>query len=347
MDDAGLTTENMVEDARKMLEDFKECHRSMPTWLTKYNIMQGKFKLDLLLTAMLDFAPMSGGPERGQGSLRYVAAAICACSGPRRESDETANALSALAMTWFARFLWTFRMHSSYKKYSNEANPSGQATPTSVETSGFMFDAVGHRNSTMATKVFKRQRQFCPITGVGSRVHFDNNDDTDFLCADMENSHIFKRAAAEFNLDNPIDSCRYAMTTWDIIRNYMALTDEEMEAIVPTIDDPISSSPSTVTEIPNEYTIQLHHPKFRHVFPVLPVGGREHRVVFKDYSNSDPPIPLPNTAYLRLHAAIAGILSMSGAGEVMDEFEDKHGKPALIYWGSQTTISKTLCLGLT
>ncbi len=28
------------------------------------------------------------------------------------------------------------------------------------------------------------------------------------------------------------------MTTWDIIQNYMALTDEEMEAIVPTIDDP-------------------------------------------------------------------------------------------------------------
>lgn len=56
---------------------------------------------------MLNFAPMSGGPERGQSILRYVAAAIYACSGLRRESDETANALSALAMSWFARFLWT------------------------------------------------------------------------------------------------------------------------------------------------------------------------------------------------------------------------------------------------
>ncbi len=56
------------------------------------------------------------------------------------------------------------------------------------------------------------------------------------------------------------------------------------------------------------------------------MGGREHRVVFKDYSDSDPPIPLPNPAYLRLHATIAGILNMSGAGEVMDEFEDKHGE---------------------
>lgn len=53
--------------------------------------------------------------------------------------------------------------------------------------------------------MFKRQRQFCPITGVGSRVHLDNNDNADFLCAYMENSHIFKRAAAEFNVDNPKD----------------------------------------------------------------------------------------------------------------------------------------------
>ncbi|KAK0442442.1 hypothetical protein EV421DRAFT_1950738, partial [Armillaria borealis] len=99
INDAGLTTENMVEDARKMLEYFKECHQSIPTWLTNYNIKQGKFKLELVLTAMLDLAPMSGGPEREQTSLRYVAAAICACRGTHRESVGTADALSALAVT--------------------------------------------------------------------------------------------------------------------------------------------------------------------------------------------------------------------------------------------------------
>ncbi|KAK0188349.1 hypothetical protein F5146DRAFT_1054828 [Armillaria mellea] len=131
------------------------------------------------------------------------------------------------------------------------------------------------------------------------------------------------------------------MTTWDIVRNYMALTDEEMERIVPTIDDPsngigfehychsafdcfmFSLHP---TEAPNAYTIQLHRPSFKLVFTFPPVGGREHRVILKDYSSLDPPIPLPSLAYLRLHAAIAGILDMSGAAEVMNEFEDKHGE---------------------
>ncbi|KAK0215096.1 hypothetical protein IW262DRAFT_263539 [Armillaria fumosa] len=157
----------------------------------------------------------------------------------------------------------------------------------------------------------------------------------------MQSSHIFKRAGTYFNLDNPEDSYRIAMTTRDIIRNYMAFTDEEMETIALNINDPSNGIgfernchisfdsfkfSLIATEVPNEYTIQLHGPKSRRVFPFPPTGGHEHRVVFKDYSDSDPPIPLPNPAYLRLHAAIAGILNMSGAGEVMDEFEYKHGK---------------------
>ncbi|KAG7447696.1 uncharacterized protein BT62DRAFT_789088 [Guyanagaster necrorhizus] len=315
MDDPGRATENLVESARKMLDYFKECRQSIPTWLTGYNIKQGKFKLDLVLTAMLDFAPMCGSPERAQSSLRYVAAAICACRGPRRESEETANALSALAVTWFAHFLWIFRMHSFFKKYSNEADPSGQATPTLMEPSGFMFDELGHCDSTMMTKVLTRQRYICPITGLGHRAHFSTHpsNDSDLAYADVENSHILKRAAAEFNLNNPKDSYRYAMTTWDIVRNYMALTDEEMEVIVPIIDDPSNGIGLEhycrtsldaflfslhATETPNEYTIQLHHPSFKFVFPWPPVGGREHRVIFKEQLG-----PTDTSAQSSLHSS--------------------------------------------
>lgn len=60
-------------------------------------------------------------------------------------------------------------------------------------------------------------------------------------------------------------------------------------------------------------------------FLVPPTGGDQHRVVFRDYSNSDPPIALPNPTYLRLHAAIAGILHMCGAAGVMEQFEEKYG----------------------
>ncbi|KAK0224420.1 hypothetical protein EDD85DRAFT_241556 [Armillaria nabsnona] len=118
----------------------------------------------------------------------------------------------------------------------------------------------------------------------------------------------------------------------------MALTDKEMERIIPTIDDPsngigfkhychsafdhfmFSLHP---TESPNEHTVQLHRPSFKLVFTFPPVGGREHRVMFKDYSNSDPPrIPLPNPAYLRLHAepvspCLSSNSSMTSAAPLM------------------------------
>ncbi|KAK0432678.1 hypothetical protein EV421DRAFT_1910785 [Armillaria borealis] len=202
----------------------------------------------------------------------------------------------------------------------------------------------------MAITVLKRQQHICPLTAFGHRDHYASlSDDPDLDLAEIENSHIFKRAPSSSKVqsrshldlisshliiprhgtfDNAKDSYEYAMTTWDI-------------RIVPTVDDAsngigfehychsafnrflFSLHP---TDAPNEYTIQLHRPSLKLVFTFPPVGGREHRVIFKDYSNSDPPIPLPNPAYLRLHAAIAGILDMGGAAEVMDEFEDKHGE---------------------
>ncbi|PBL00068.1 hypothetical protein ARMGADRAFT_1074882 [Armillaria gallica] len=190
--------------------------------------------------------------------------------------------------------------------------------------------------------VLKRQQPICPFTAFGHRDHYASlSDDPDLDLAEIENSHIFKRAAVKFNLENFKSSYNYTIMTLDIVRNFMALTDKEMERIVPTIDDPgngigfehychsafnrfmFSLHP---TEAPNEYTIQLHRPSFKLVFTFPLVGGREYGVIFKAYSNSDPPIPLPNPAYLRLHAAIAGILDMSGAAEVVDEFEDKHGE---------------------
>ena len=56
-----------------------------------------------------------------------------------------------------------------------------------------------------------------------------------------------------------------------------------------------------------------------------PTGCDQHRVVFRDYSNSDHPIALPSPTYLRLHVAIAGILHMYEATGVMDQFEEKYG----------------------
>ncbi|PBK61503.1 hypothetical protein ARMSODRAFT_1025633 [Armillaria solidipes] len=128
------------------------------------------------------------------------------------------------------------------------------------------------------------------------------------------------------------------MTTRDIVRNYLALDDEEMKAFVATIDDPSNGIGFELvtrhqfdkfkfslhsTDVPNAYSIKTYK-YFRFLVP--PTGGDQHRVVFKDYSNSDPPIPPPNPTYLRLHAAVAVILHVSGTAAVLDQFEEKYGE---------------------
>ncbi|PBK61502.1 hypothetical protein ARMSODRAFT_1025632 [Armillaria solidipes] len=137
---------------------------------------------------MLDHAPGCAGPDRAERSQRYAAATISACRG---DGKDTMDGLNALAMNWFAHFLWIFRMHGSYKKYSSSADPSGAATPTLVETSGFMFEEPGSRPSTTSKQVMKSQKWTCPITGVREDKHWDAlAEDPDVLLSVTETCHI-------------------------------------------------------------------------------------------------------------------------------------------------------------
>ncbi|KAK0438443.1 hypothetical protein EV421DRAFT_2037823, partial [Armillaria borealis] len=145
------------------------------------------------------------------------------------------------------------RMHSSYKKYSSSANPSGAATPTLVQTSGFVLEEPGSCPSTIPTQVMKRQDWICPITGVREEKHWDAlAEDPDVLLSVMETCHIFKQAAAHLDLDNPKDC--FGKSARDVVRNYFAPDDEEMEALVATVDDPsngIGFELSVITSLAN------------------------------------------------------------------------------------------------
>ena len=62
----------------------------------------------------------------------------------------------------------------------------------------------------------------------------------------------------------------------------------------------------------------LHAPAF--------VSFRDHSDDFNSGSTSkrNRPVSLPDPEYIRIHAAIAGILNMSGAGKFFDELLDKY-----------------------
>jgi hypothetical protein len=77
-----------------------------------------------------------------------------------------------------------------------------------------------------------------------------------------------------------------------------------------------------------------------------------NRITFEDHSNDflsgstlkrKPPVDLPNPHYIAIHAAMAGILSMSGAGrffdELLDQYKDDEGNvPAVRSWPELETL---------
>ncbi len=104
------------------------------------------------------------------------------------------------------------------------------------------------------------------------------------------------------------------MTTWDIIRNYMALTDEEMEAIVPTIDDPsngISFEPNCRDSF-DEFSFSLHATEVSHLVTCFYIEIRV-LIFFRRRTNTRYSSIIPNSgSYSRVHLReVASIISFS------------------------------------
>ncbi|KAK0452759.1 uncharacterized protein EV420DRAFT_1558299 [Desarmillaria tabescens] len=198
-----------------------------------------------------------------------------------------------------------------------------------IATEWLYDETQGYHDPSSSIQVMKRQQYICPVTGRHSTYFASKAKDPEQSFASVKSTHILRPAVTEaFNDDEKA------------IQILRALTGSEMDAIFNTIaiDDPSNGIgfehncgtsfeqfmfSLQATEVPNEYAIRTHHPSPKFVFPMPPTTDR---VVFKDHSNSDPPIPIPSPRLLRLHAVVANILHASGAGQVINRFEWQHGE---------------------
>jgi len=134
------------------------------------------------------------------------------------------------------------------------------------------------------------------------------------------------------------------VTTFDILRNYANLSQETISDLEDVIDDPSNGFLLELnahvgfdrfqwclqpTEVDDKYTIKIYG-------NVHGIPGKATKVVeFKDHSEEfqanrgrrkrSREIPLPDRRYINIHAAIAGVLHMSGAGKFLDELLQKFG----------------------
>ncbi|KIJ91979.1 hypothetical protein K443DRAFT_126075 [Laccaria amethystina LaAM-08-1] len=246
--------------------------------------------LHAVMSAMLTCAEECGG-ESGK---RYVASAItsCGCKG----DDNTIELLAALGTTWLTHLLFICKFQRLMLPRLRIVRPR----------------MLGKEQGTGDARL--RKIYTCVVTELYDVSHPAPNPDPDLYSVDLEACRILRRVIDNFDKDHESDSFISAATSFDLLVKFTGLPVTELGELHEIFDDPSNGM------------LLASDPLLR------PLGlSRKHEnmlVTFADHSGDFIPgssrkkprsIPLPNPRYLAIHAAIAGILHMSGAGKFFDE----------------------------
>lgn len=136
-------------------------------------------------------------------------------------------------------------------------------------------------------------------------------------------SHILRRSIVqEHSRNNRIAG------TIDIIKHYTKLPEDIIDDLAGIIDNPENGmllDPTWHGEF-DSYMWCLHPTVASHKYTVhwlrrVPLGMEAFtEVQFQDHSQNG--IPLPNSTFIALHSAVAHVLHLSGAAEVIDKVYD-------------------------
>ncbi|KAG5649626.1 hypothetical protein H0H81_002791 [Sphagnurus paluster] len=307
-------------------------------------------ELDKIMNAMLACADECGG-ECGK---RYVASAIVTCS----KEEDAVGALAALGTTWLTHLLFIFKTSRGHGNQPNK-KPSGFATPTVDKTAIHLLEGVGNRKKSFHDDVMIRDGYTCVITGYQDSSHPNPVEDT--ARVRLVAAHILRRAIGEFDEDHNSKSFKSAVTTFDILVNFTRLPVKTLEELGDQLDNPSNGLilEKNAHEAFDSFNWCLRQTEEEHVYD-LKIFNYEgilrkpesNRISFKDHSDDfsphstrkrNLPVDLPDPHLIAIHAAIAGILNMSGAGkffdELLDKYTDEEGNvPAVRSWPELETL---------
>ncbi|KAF4611198.1 hypothetical protein D9613_007133 [Agrocybe pediades] len=293
--------QDLVDAAEKIVnEAFVPDSRS--TYRYKNDSFEISVRLDQVMIAMLVCVEECGG-DRGK---RYVASAIVACS----KEEDVIGALEALVKT-------------------------GRGTPS------------------RSKDVIVRDGYTCVLTGFQDRSHPDIKRDIPVV--KLVDARILPRALGKFDCDPDSKSYKSAVTTFGILVKFADLPVKTLEDLHNQLDDPSNRMSLEMnahdafdrlywclrqTEMANVYDLKIHSKRI-----TILKKPENNQVSFKDHSSefamdsthNHRPVNLPDPRYIAIHAAIAGILHMSGAGiffdELLHKYRDEEGNsPAVRSW---------------
>ncbi|GBE81607.1 hypothetical protein SCP_0313360 [Sparassis crispa] len=359
-------SEELETRARDLINVLKDnVEYDGPPWTRSGNC---SIKLSDILEAMIYHAFGCGG-EAGR---RYTVCAICAChhgGTPNNVEDHILSQLRDLATVWLSHLLFMFKVKGSHTKQQNDT-PSVIATPILDDTTTELTQgAPKSRSEKFKLQLLKRDDYRCVVSGAPDISFPDYPEDRVHEVVFTQACHIIQPAIADFDPPESANKKSYlsALTTFDILRNYASVPIANIADFQETIHDPSNGITMNfdahrgfdnfawclkATEVPNKYNVVYYRgPHGLHTRP--------SEITFSDHSaeidsteekassllkrqctraSASGPrqgISLPNPLYLRIHAAIAGILHMSGVGRFIDEVLRKHHNTS----GSEATFT--------
>ncbi|KAA1478005.1 hypothetical protein DENSPDRAFT_845195 [Dentipellis sp. KUC8613] len=330
---------------------------NVPKWVARVplpvDIDSHKFNMKNLFDAMYQTA----SDLKLASGARYVSAAICACATRAAEQpqekqvEQLAAELCKLGGTWVAYMLWPFIGNS--KPPDDLVEHSDVATPTYDRTASVMDEGnTATRRGHFRTEVMKRDNYTCILTGVldkSAPLHLRTGE---LSRVKLEAAHIMRRSVTVFRADNTDNAKRASLaSTYDILKHYCELDDKFAETMSQmdgaqngvlldkyahdAFDD--FGFCFQAEEAANTYKVKAWIPEKE--ISTVPIASK---ITFKDHSQTlntapaarrsghahsqpDDSIPLPSPQLLQLHAALAGVLNMSGAAEILQVFQNPPG----------------------
>ncbi|CAA7265041.1 unnamed protein product [Cyclocybe aegerita] len=333
-----------IEDTKILINKLRDAGESN---IFKHSGAKPEQKLHLILLAMLEFVP----DEHAQK----------ADDSPSQGSEHRKvliEHLRTVAITWLTNFLFIFK--ASSKAYASQSEsishtPSDITTPTMEST-----ENVGPITTLC------RDNLTCVITGARDREHPVPG------LVSLQACQILKRAAAKYTSKTTESKLESVIGTFDILPKFTRLPDRFITQPKDWVGHPsnLISLMSITHDLFDHFDICFektddgnHRYKIEYfgredVASLLAfqqaVGGRgrDDLVVLTNNSpnRSHSNDKMPDLMLFKIHAAIAGILHMSGAGKFCDELLQRYpptgsSAPAVTWLEMERQIYMILLLG--
>ncbi|KAG1844199.1 hypothetical protein DFJ58DRAFT_853189 [Suillus subalutaceus] len=278
-----------------------------------------------LRTSDLLDAMMEGSQAAGLSSgVRYSAAAIIAAYQKGEASNSSASELIKLAHDWFLFFLWPCMLSSLFASHCSESSESEfTPTPRASEVSADTVLATS-RGSKFRNLISERDDK-CVVTRTLNIHKGPYPPGTKGHEGLLNATHILPRSVVHEHSGSNVT--RVAATI-DIIKHFTKLPENILDNLSGVIDNPENGMllDMTMHDTFNSYMWCLHSTDILHKYKVhwfrpVPMGmGNFTEVQFQDNSQTD--IQHPDPTFIALRSALAHILHLSGAADVINKVHE-------------------------